>query len=322
MNHVTRRLGKASCSVALALAFFAMPVSSMSVEAASYVSSDGEMENVQATAGDGSITFSWDWTEEFAANGYANIYAGSEAILPTMAEFFGIEYPGNTSAFVIYTTKNLNESLVDVEDINVNTWAQFIPNTVTTWTFEGLVNGQEYYFSCYADADAEEFVAVIPVAKVSEDEEIQDEATQDEATRDEVQDEVQDTVQDVVQNEETQSNATQNNATQDDVNEEVTTQYDVVEEAGPSSYELYMDAFADQIEEAEAGSVVQIDGGTDMTALPNSLMRSLYEKGNVGLEFSFEYEGKEYTVMIPAGKAVNDDIPWYGHLYLLQNYGK
>ena len=36
----------------------------------------------------------------------------------------------------------------------------------------------------------------------------------------------------------------------------------------------------------------------------------------------YTFEGKEYTVTIPAGAAENNDIPWYGPLYLQMRYGK
>jgi len=45
---------------------------------------------------------------------------------------------------------------------------------------------------------------------------------------------------------------------------------------------------------------------------------------NSGITFIYHvtYEGQEYTITIPAGKAVAyADTPWYGPLWLLANYG-
>ncbi|MCD8325409.1 MAG: LysM peptidoglycan-binding domain-containing protein [Lachnospiraceae bacterium] len=39
------------------------------------------------------------------------------------------------------------------------------------------------------------------------------------------------------------------------------------------------------------------------------------------LVYTFVYEGVSYTITIPAGMAVDNDIPWYGPLYLLEMYG-
>ena len=51
-------------------------------------------------------------------------------------------------------------------------------------------------------------------------------------------------------------------------------------------------------------------------------MKALYKKQTVTLELEYTFEGKEYTVTIPAGKAEDNDIEWYGPLYLQMRYGK
>ena len=57
-------------------------------------------------------------------------------------------------------------------------------------------------------------------------------------------------------------------------------------------------------------------------SLSNAMMKALYNNPNLSLEFKFTYEGVEHVVFIPAGQAVNDDIEWYGPLWLLKKYGE
>lgn len=78
-------------------------------------------------------------------------------------------------------------------------------------------------------------------------------------------------------------------------------------------------AMISQIKLAEAGSTVALDKGT--TTLPNSVMKELLKKGDVALRLEFAYGGQDYVIVIPAGAAVDNDIPWYGPLYLAQQYG-
>ena len=51
-------------------------------------------------------------------------------------------------------------------------------------------------------------------------------------------------------------------------------------------------------------------------------MKALYMKKTVALKLEYTFEGKDYTVTIPAGKAENNDIQWDGPLYLQMRYGK
>lgn len=55
--------------------------------------------------------------------------------------------------------------------------------------------------------------------------------------------------------------------------------------------------------------------------MSNSVMQMLVKRSDVTLIMEYTYEGKDYRVVIPAGKAVNDEIPWYGPLYLAGRYG-
>lgn len=78
------------------------------------------------------------------------------------------------------------------------------------------------------------------------------------------------------------------------------------------------DDIVDRIVNAGSGEVIRIKG---VTALSNSVMQELLKKGNVTLVLEYTYEGVDYVVTIPAGAAVNSDIPWYGPLYLAGRYG-
>jgi len=75
---------------------------------------------------------------------------------------------------------------------------------------------------------------------------------------------------------------------------------------------------ADRIVNAGSGEIIRVKG---VTALSNSIMQELLRKGDVTLVLEYTYEGVDYVVTIPAGAAVNDDIPWYGPLYLAGRYG-
>ena len=78
-------------------------------------------------------------------------------------------------------------------------------------------------------------------------------------------------------------------------------------------------AIIGQIKTAEAGSIIAMDKGT--TTLSNSVMKELLKKGDVSLKLEFTYNEQEYVIIIPAGAALDNDIPWYGPLYLAQQYG-
>ncbi|MBO4703060.1 MAG: InlB B-repeat-containing protein [Lachnospiraceae bacterium] len=57
-------------------------------------------------------------------------------------------------------------------------------------------------------------------------------------------------------------------------------------------------------------------------ALPYEIMNFLVNHPDITFVYHVTYEGQEYTITIPAGKAVAyADTPWYGPLWLLANYG-
>lgn len=88
---------------------------------------------------------------------------------------------------------------------------------------------------------------------------------------------------------------------------------------GTSNYEA---KFENQVAAAEEGSTVTITRDQGINALSNHFMKTLLERGDVALVFEYSYEGVDYTIEIPAGEALDDDIPWYGPLYLYSIYGK
>ena len=56
-------------------------------------------------------------------------------------------------------------------------------------------------------------------------------------------------------------------------------------------------------------------------ALSYDIMLYLVEHPNITFIYTVTYEDVEYTITIPAGKAIADpEIPWYGPLWLLANY--
>lgn len=76
----------------------------------------------------------------------------------------------------------------------------------------------------------------------------------------------------------------------------------------------------DQIEQANPGDTIKITNDQNITCLSNDDMKKLLERGDVALEMEYTYEGVNYKIRIPAGKAMNNDIQWYGPLYLLAHY--
>ena len=57
-------------------------------------------------------------------------------------------------------------------------------------------------------------------------------------------------------------------------------------------------------------------------ALPYEIMNYLVEHPDITFVYHVTYEGVDYTITIPGGKAIADsNIGWYGPLWLLANYG-
>ncbi len=84
----------------------------------------------------------------------------------------------------------------------------------------------------------------------------------------------------------------------------------------------YRDNLTSEIANAKDGTTVKITRDRNINALPNDIMKALYKKQTVALELEYTFQGKDYTVTIPAGKAEDNAIEWYGPLYLQMRYGK
>ena len=84
----------------------------------------------------------------------------------------------------------------------------------------------------------------------------------------------------------------------------------------------YRDNLTSEIANAKDGTTVKITRDKNINALPNDIMKALYKKQTVALELEYTFQGKDYTVTIPAGKAEDNAIEWYGPLYLQMRYGK
>lgn len=93
-------------------------------------------------------------------------------------------------------------------------------------------------------------------------------------------------------------------------------------EDSDNAFERYRDNIASEITNAKDGATVKISRDKNINALPNDIMQALYKKQTVALELEYTFEGNEYTVTIPAGKAEDNAIEWYGPLYLQMRYGK
>lgn len=97
---------------------------------------------------------------------------------------------------------------------------------------------------------------------------------------------------------------------------------EVKETGSDNAFERYRDNVASEITNAKDGATVKISRDKNINALPNDIMQALYKKQTVALELEYTFEGNEYTVTIPAGKAEDNAIEWYGPLYLQMRYGK
>lgn len=93
-------------------------------------------------------------------------------------------------------------------------------------------------------------------------------------------------------------------------------------EGTDNAFGRYRDNVASEIANAKDGATVKISRDKNINALPNDIMQALYKKQTVALELEYTFEGNEYKVTIPAGKAEDNAIEWYGPLYLQMRYGK
>ena len=92
-----------------------------------------------------------------------------------------------------------------------------------------------------------------------------------------------------------------------------------VDSGNQSAWTAYEEEVTDEIRTAESGSTIVVDKG--VTTLSNTMMKELLKKGDVSLKMEYTYADKDYVVIIPAGAALDNDIPWYGPLYLAAHFG-
>jgi len=84
-------------------------------------------------------------------------------------------------------------------------------------------------------------------------------------------------------------------------------------------YKIFEDNLTSQIRGAQSGSTIVLDQG--VPSLSNAVMKELLKKQDVSLKLVFTYNDKDYVILIPAGAALDNDIPWYGPLYLAEHFG-
>lgn len=89
---------------------------------------------------------------------------------------------------------------------------------------------------------------------------------------------------------------------------------------GKNVYNSWQADVESQIIAADPGTIVKITKDQNIISLSNSVMQKLAKRGDVALEMEYTYDGVDYHIVIPAGLAVDDDIPWYGPLYLSAYY--
>lgn len=90
--------------------------------------------------------------------------------------------------------------------------------------------------------------------------------------------------------------------------------------AGGLGQNLESSMLVKDIGTAASGSTLVIDRRYNRQYLSNAEMKALLNKGTVSLCMQYNYGGKEYSITIPAGTAMNDNIPYYGPLYLAALY--
>lgn len=89
--------------------------------------------------------------------------------------------------------------------------------------------------------------------------------------------------------------------------------------ASAPSNQLYYESFVNKLNSTTEGTLTWDEGG----ALPEDVMEALAKNPNLSLEYTFTYEGVEYTVFIPAGAMAalyDPEIPWYGPEWILGHF--
>lgn len=88
------------------------------------------------------------------------------------------------------------------------------------------------------------------------------------------------------------------------------------------SHADYLDELREHLKSSIALGGAQTVTWDQGTALPYDIMKTLEDNPDITLVFSYTYEGRDYKVTIPGGRAkAFTDIPWYGPVYLYVTYG-
>lgn len=90
--------------------------------------------------------------------------------------------------------------------------------------------------------------------------------------------------------------------------------YDQAEDDSDQSDDI--SPLEEKVAAAAPGEVIRLQG---ITSLTNTDMKLLLKNG-ITLEMEYTYEGVDYKIRIPAGAAMDNDIPIYGPLYLSKYY--
>lgn len=92
------------------------------------------------------------------------------------------------------------------------------------------------------------------------------------------------------------------------------------EESVPvSAYSYACNGGAKQVISAAQGSELTLDMGV-WCAYPKWFMQKIADRRDLTIRLRFEYEHKQYEVLIPAGAAVDTECDWYGPLKLCSLY--
>lgn len=89
-----------------------------------------------------------------------------------------------------------------------------------------------------------------------------------------------------------------------------------------SAYAVFNEKALEKIMQAQEGDTVYIDTKL-WTSFPQAVMEGIAARRDITLELTYQYEGVQYRIAIPAGAEVKADVPFAGfHGYLAGLYGK
>jgi len=106
-----------------------------------------------------------------------------------------------------------------------------------------------------------------------------------------------------------------------DLEEEISGSQTITEKEKRDYFDDVLDMIDDVV--AEGKNIIKINGiEKQITSLPVDVMRYAKNK-KISIEFTYIYQNINYKVFIPENEMiVDEEIPWYGPLYLVQNYNK